>query len=220
MSFLKPPCIEGSGTGASETRPVAAFNSVNLETEAEVTIVQGTPQNLEVSADDNILPLITTEVSNETLTIAETSCYTTSLGVKVAATIPTIDAIKVGTSGSVTGSNLSLQNPSVSTSSSGSINLSDITASAVTAKVSGSGDITLTGTADSISINISSSGNITADECTTGAGTVTVSASGDARVYATDTLHVTISGSGNVYYRGNPTVQQNISGSCKLIHID
>ena len=218
MSIFGPPCLEGSGNQTTDTRNVGPFNSITVETAADLTVTQGSPQNLEVTADDNIQPIITTEVSNDVLVIAETECYTGRDGVQVAATIPTVNTLKTTSSGNITGSGLSLQNPELETTASGKITLTDITATAVTVNVSASGGTTVTGTASSLTAKTSASGNITADACAVQTADVTTSGSGNIKVNATDTLKVTISGSGNVYYTGSPTIEQHITGSGKLIH--
>lgn len=219
MSILRPPCLEGSGTEASVERDVAPFTAVSLETEATVTLQQGSEQSVEITSDDNILPIITTEVSGGTLTIAETECYSTRLGVAVAITLPTLDGITVSSSGKVQGTGMSLSSASLKVSASGSITLDDVTAESLDVRLSASGSIEVSGTSGSMTVDSSASGGVTADSCEANSADVTVSGSGNVRVFATDTLKATITASGNIYYRGTPTIQENISGSGKLIQI-
>lgn len=220
MSFIKPPCVEGSGSGVSQQRNVVSFNSITLDTEATVTVAEGENQSLEITAQENILPIITTEVSNGTLTVAETECFSTTVGVTLDATVPALQKIAVESSGHVNGSGLSNPVMNISVSASGGINLSDITVTTANVHVSSSGSVELTGTASTLNIGLSASGDVTADNCTAETCTVNVSGSGNVRVNVTGNLNATISSSGNIYYSGNPTIEKNITGSGKLIPID
>lgn len=220
MSFIKPPCVEGSGTGVSQQRDVASFNSITLDTEATITITQGASESLEITAQENILPIITTEVSNSTLTVAETECFSTTVGVTLNTTVPALQGVTVASSGHVNGSGLSLPEIAINVSASGGVSLTDIAATTANVHISSSGNVELTGTADTLNINLSASGDATADDCTAETCTVKVSGSGDVRVNVTGNLNATISSSGNIYYRGNPTIEKNITGSGKLIPID
>src|SRR5438874_537424 len=61
--------VQGSGTRASETRQVDPFSAVDSVGAEDVTITIGAQQSITVEADDNILPLIETKVSNGRLRI-------------------------------------------------------------------------------------------------------------------------------------------------------
>ena len=220
MSFIKPPCTEGSGTAVSQQRNVDAFNSIALDVEATVTVAQGQSQSLEVTAQENLLPIITTSVSDEVLTIAETECFSTTVGVTAHATISAWKGITVASSGQVNGSGISFSTADITVTASGGVNLQDISAGTANVRLSSSGNIQLAGSATTLNVNLSASGDVTADECESETCTVTVSGSGDVRVYVTGNLNATISGSGNIYYRGNPTIEQHITGSGKLIPIE
>ena len=62
--------IEGSGDVVTETRAVSGFDRVILGGIGELTLIQGEEESLEIEAEDNILPQITTEVRDGTLTIS------------------------------------------------------------------------------------------------------------------------------------------------------
>ena len=59
----------GSGTIETETRQLPALEAVFVEYPAEVTIRQGDAQSLTITADDNLLPQLLTEVRDGKLTI-------------------------------------------------------------------------------------------------------------------------------------------------------
>ena len=59
----------GSGQLASESRPVTGFTKVELSGTGELTIEKTGTESLAISAEDNLLPLLTSEVSGDTLVL-------------------------------------------------------------------------------------------------------------------------------------------------------
>ena len=59
----------GSGTAKTETRNASGFTSVTFSGIGTLNIKQTGVESLTVSADDNVLPLLTSTVSNGTLTL-------------------------------------------------------------------------------------------------------------------------------------------------------
>src|SRR5688500_9858117 len=62
--------IHGSGVAKTETRDVAEFTRIEATGSPNVTVTIGDKQSLTIEADDNILPLLTTEVKDGKLVIA------------------------------------------------------------------------------------------------------------------------------------------------------
>lgn len=63
------PTIAGSGVTKVETREVAAFHGVDVSSAFEATIAIGTNQSVTLSVDDNLLPLVETEVKDGRLSV-------------------------------------------------------------------------------------------------------------------------------------------------------
>src|SRR5258705_10697028 len=59
--------ITGSGNVTRVDRPVSGFAAVALEGSGEVVITQGASEGLTIEAEDNLLPLITSEVKDGVL---------------------------------------------------------------------------------------------------------------------------------------------------------
>jgi hypothetical protein len=189
----------GSGQLATETRPVSGFTKVELSGTGELTIEKTGTESLTISAEENILPQLTSEVSGDTLI----------LGTKPNARIVTTKPITY----SLTVKDLT----GLALSGSGSIRIPNLTTAALSIKISGSGTITANGTANDQDLEISGSGRYLADGLTSKTVKARISGSGAASVAATDVIDVEISGSGSLTYSGNPQVTQEISGSGKLI---
>ena len=61
--------IQGSGILATESRDVAGFSRVTLHGVGHLIVEQGGAEALTITADDNILPLVTAEVFGEELVL-------------------------------------------------------------------------------------------------------------------------------------------------------
>ena len=59
--------VSGSGQVKSETRQVSGFTGIELSGNGEVTIEQGDTESLTIEADDNVLPVLTSEVEDSVL---------------------------------------------------------------------------------------------------------------------------------------------------------
>src|SRR5512136_2425412 len=61
--------VRGSGKVVSETRPVSGFTSVSVTCAGEVQITQGNADALVIEAEDNVLPLLVSEVHGSQLVL-------------------------------------------------------------------------------------------------------------------------------------------------------
>ncbi|HVY49735.1 MAG TPA: DUF2807 domain-containing protein, partial [Minicystis sp.] len=59
----------GSGHAKTETRSVAAFHAVDLSGSLEAEVKVGAPQKVEITGDDNLVPLVTTSVEGGKLSV-------------------------------------------------------------------------------------------------------------------------------------------------------
>lgn len=193
------PATRGSGQLATETRQVSGFTKVELTGAGELTIELTGTESLTISAEDNLLPELTSEVAGDTLVLGEKP------NTRVVTTKPITYSL---TMKDLTG---------LAVSGSGSINVPKLTAAALSTKISGSGTITVNGTVNDQDLAISGSGRYQAEQLTSESVKADISGSGNANVLATEELDVKINGSGSLTYSGNPQVTQEISGSGKLI---
>jgi hypothetical protein len=190
---------QGSGQLATESRQVSGFTKVELAGFGELTIEQTGTESLTISAEDNLLPRLTSEVSGDTLVLGEEPNTTirTTKPITYSLTVKELTGLAI--------------------SGSGNISVPKLTATALSTKISGSGTITVNGTAVDQDLEISGSGRYQAEQLTSKTVKAQISGSGTANALATDMLDVKISGSGSLTYTGNPQVTQEISGSGKLI---
>jgi len=186
--------VPGSGHAATETRAVGEFSRVELSGAADVETSIGPVQSVEVTLDDNLLPLIETKVDSGTLRINSTKNYNTSLGLKVKIVAPSFEGFTV----------------------SGAANLHAVGLAGKTfsLNISGAGNADLQGSVDALEVHVSGAAKIRTFGLTAKQVKIDLSGAGNAQVTATESLDATVSGAGYVQYRGHPTkVTQNVSGA-------
>ena len=189
----------GSGTVASESRAVSGFHAVEISGAGELSIEQTGTESLTISAEQDILPRLTSEVSDGTLKLGTKRLAFLRATKPIRYTLTVKDLTQIAISGS------------------GTVRVSKLKTPSLRVDISGSGKVTAAGTADAQELDISGSGTYEAAELTGKTAKIRVSGSGNATVNVTDALDVRISGSGSVTYSGNPQVSQEVSGSGKLI---
>ena len=150
----------GSGQVATESRPVNGFSKVELSGTGELTIEKTGTESLSISAEDNLLPRLTSEVSGGTLTLG------TEPNTSIVPTQPITYSLTVK---DLTG---------LAVSGSGNIQVANLTTAALSIKISGSGTITAGGTADDQDLEISGSGHYRAEQLTSKTVKAAISGSG------------------------------------------
>src|SRR3954471_19334485 len=80
--------IAGSGNRKTEKRELKSFNAIESSGAYEVSITCQKPVSFEIEADDNILPLIKTEVRDGILYITSDQEYHTSKSPNLRITLP------------------------------------------------------------------------------------------------------------------------------------
>jgi hypothetical protein len=188
------PMIYGSGKMKTEVRPVGKFDSVRVSVPANVLIERTGAEGLSLTADDNLLPILESEVSDGTLQLSVAK-GTSFAGRTPIIRITVADLRKLDVEGS------------------GAVKASKLDGSALSLTVSGSGNIRLAGTSDNLAVVVDGSGSVAAAELQSKRAKVVVRGSGEATVNARDELDATIMGSGSVDYLGSPKLASSVFGS-------
>jgi Putative auto-transporter adhesin, head GIN domain len=192
-----PPVTEaiGSGNVVSEPRPVAGVNLVRLRGSGNLVVEQTGAESLTIEAEDNILPLLRSDVENGVLILGLRP------GVGIVTHQPIVFKLTVK------------QLTGLDASGSGSIVVTGIDTDRFGLEGSGSIEVEVAGRAQEQDVSISGSGRYNGEALTSRSARVTVSGSADVVVNASDALDVQVSGSGNVRYVGNPSITEKVSGS-------
>ncbi|WP_317896761.1 head GIN domain-containing protein [Aurantibacillus circumpalustris] len=214
--------IMGKGDNITETKDIGEFDRVHLSIDADVFYTQDSVYKVEVSAQSNILAVLSTEVKSGVLTFDFKRNVWDHEKIKITVHSPRINEINISGSGNVTTQNAITTNDlELSISGSGSVYIASLNAVSLKADISGSGDVTIySGSLISQNLSLSGFGKIDAENIMAKICTADISGSGDITVNVSDNLNATISGSGNISYKGNPTLEVDISGSGKLVKIN
>jgi Putative auto-transporter adhesin, head GIN domain len=188
--------VTGSGPTTVEARSVDPFTGVEVSNGIGLTLHAGAAQSVEVSAETNILPLITTTVEGGVLKIRSTGSFTTSVGVSVTVSVPELAVLSVsgGSHAQVDG----------------------LTGSQLSIDVSGGAVLVATGRA--MDVTLSSSGGARADLAALAAKTTSVDLSGGATAALNVSDQVTGSASGGAVATvvGGAKVNVQTSGGARV----
>jgi Putative auto-transporter adhesin, head GIN domain len=214
-SMIPQACIDGSGRIITEDRSVPVFQSVTLNIPAVITVTQGVPEGVQVTADDNVIPLIRTTVRNGELSIGYTQpCVRPTSVVQLHVTSADISGLSILGTGDI-GNDGVITGGALTTAITGNGNMDLIVeVSSLKSSITGLGTVKLAGKADDLTLSMPGAGTIDASKLSAARVTVEILGSGNARVDVTESLTVKITGSGSVLYSGNPSsIEQSITGS-------
>jgi len=204
-----------SGIVRTESRTVPAFTAIVIEGAGNVTLSQASAQSLSVETDDNLLPLVKTEVRAGVLYLGFKQgvkpAHLSQLEFQI--TVPELTAVKISGSGNLHAASLiRAQALTLEISGSGGI-YSELDVGRLAVTISGSGGMTAEGKARQLSVLISGSGSVQAHDLVSATAEVSVNGSGEAVINAQRTISINVSGSGRVAYGGGAEATIRKSGS-------
>lgn len=208
--------IKGNGKIITEKRSTANYDQIRVGGFFDVELVSGKEGAITIVGEENILPLVKTEVENGVLLIYTEKNKSINTSKKLLITVPfeSISDVSLGGSGSITTkSTIKTTKFSVKLSGSGDINLTlDVNDAEV--NISGSGDVNLKGKATNYDGKLSGSGDLNTYELNAENANAVISGSGNIQLFCSNNLIARISGSGSINYKGNPkTIDTKVSGS-------
>ena len=184
--------VRGSGNRQREERKVASFTSIVTDGAFDITVVSQKQYALEIEGDDNVLPMIGTDVSGNVLHIKNRSSYSVSQPIKITISVPNLEA--------------------VSSNGAGRIKITDLKNDRFELDVNGAPAVEASGETKLLKIKANGAGNI--DTRRLRATSADVNSNGVAQIdlYAREHLDVVVSGPSNVTYEGDPVVNKTING--------
>lgn len=185
--------VKGSGKRASVTRELGDFHRVDVRGSVDVAWSPGKQSQANVTADDNLLDLIVTEIDGDTLIVRTEGSYSSKVHQSVVLTGRTLDGVEIH--------------------GSGDLSAAGIDADTFDIEIRGSGDVEVAGRVEQLSVEVRGSGDVEAADLHASRADIEVSGSGDVAVHATESANVDIRGSGDVEVTGGAEVDQNIRGS-------
>ena len=186
--------VRGSGNVKTESRLVSDFNKVEVSGSAKLIVAQGETESLSVTADDNLLQYVSSEVTDSKLMLGSIGVMSMSPTAPITYNLTVKRLNAIGASGDIT------------------VEAKGIQTDSLVIAVSGSGDISISGESPEQKIAISGSADYKAEDFHTKDTTIAISGSGKVVVAVSNRLDVKVSGAGDVRYVGKPEVTKEISG--------
>ena len=208
--------INLSGKTKTEDRAVSGFDKVQLDGIGDLSITLGDTESLVIEADENLMPLIITEVRGNTLIIRieeNVNLVNMISDVKYTLTAKSLNSIELGGLGNINIGPLQTDSMTANLDGSGMITLNQLTANRLDANLNGLGSLTIKGgKVTEQKVDLSGAGAYLAGDLESETASVTLSGLGNATVWVTGSLDAELTGAGSLEYYGNPQVTQNDTG--------
>jgi putative autotransporter adhesin-like protein len=190
--------VKGSGVIKTEKKSLAPFASLEVSCQGSIQVHAQKQEGLEISGDDNIIPLITTEVNNGTLYIRSSKEYNPrdKLEIIVSAT----DLKRLVFSGA------------------GEANLSNVKNDRMEIALTGAGSLTASGETKEADITLSGAGSVDAKNLHAINAKVNSTGIGNVEIYVTGQLDAKTSGVGEINYYGSPKSVNRQAGGLGAIN--
>jgi hypothetical protein len=189
--------VQGSGVLASERVDVSGFKGVDVGGVFQVEMTARQDYSVEVSADDNILPLVKVYVSDGVLKIATEGRFSNSNPIRVRVSAPDIESIEA--------------------SGASKVNVSNLKNSSLKIDTSGASRVSVAGETSNLTIDVSGASSVDAEALKAGNADVDASGASCVKVLALNRLMSEASGASRITYTGNPaSVEKKSSGAGKI----
>jgi hypothetical protein len=206
--------VVGSGNVTSEPRDVGNFDEVTLSGVGQLHITQTGSESLTIEAEDNILPLLTSEVIGRRLKLSTEpgSHFSPKKPIRYILTVKDLTAIRISGAGNAEIPSLGTPSLHLEISGAGNMTVTGLAAERVEVTLSGAGSLTCAGEALNEEVHISGAGSYHGEDLASVTARVGISGTGSAYVRASEQLDARVSGVGSIVYSGNPVVRKSVSG--------
>ncbi|WP_066830390.1 head GIN domain-containing protein [Rufibacter ruber] len=216
LQVAQAQTVNGNGKIQTQTRSVGSFTGLAVSGGFEIVLTQGATESLKLEADENILPLIETEVENGVLTIRtkanrvrnakKLKAYVTVQNLK---SLELAGGIKLTSTNTITGSALRME-------MAGGINVEmALQVKELQADVAGGTSVTLSGRADKVDLDMAGASSLKAADLKTNYFSIDAAGVSHAEVNVAKELNVDGAGIVSVDYKGSPKVKHTGMGKVR-----
>jgi hypothetical protein len=213
--------IRGRGGIITEERALPFFHGVNIRIPSIVRLHQSQDARIVVTAESNILPLLTAGVNDDNILWIELPPGRYRLRrVNIDVYTPEITSLRGESSTEINISEGSSPQLNISISGRGDVNAENFIVQDMRVRIQGSARLNVSAT-DSLDVRIQGSGNVNALNVPVENVSVSVQGSGTVRTWVTNSLRGSFQGSGTIHYRGDPPIIEGATfGSGRIRRID
>ncbi|HEY6176015.1 MAG TPA: head GIN domain-containing protein [Kofleriaceae bacterium] len=189
--------VAGSGTPKTELRPVTGFTAITVSGAIAVDIGTAGEPRVEIAGDDNLVPLITTEVTGSRLVIRNQKEIRPKVPLVIRIAAPQITELAVSGASSAV--------------------LHDVHADNLKLELDGASKLRADGAVHQLTLEAGGASDADLDQLAVERATVTVSGSSEAEVAVSKALDARAQGASSLTYRGDPPeLKQDASGASKI----
>jgi hypothetical protein len=186
--------IRGSGIIKTESREVTTFSSIFFKSVGKLKIQQTGKESLTIIAEDNILPILESRVSGQTLYInnINSSSIDPTQPIEFLVEIKSLERLDIN--------------------GVGSIEVKDIQGKHLSVSLDGVGSIAIAGNVDVLDLSLSGVGSFNGEDLKVKQAKVRNKGVGSAVVNVSEQLDASILGLGSIEYIGSPQVTESVKG--------
>jgi len=185
-------CVQGQGPVTSETREVGAFSRIEASAGIRVVVRIGPSEAVEVTAQENLLPVIATDLRGDTLSIESSEDFTTLEPVTVTVVVPALDGI---------------------TLSGGSKAVIDgLDAESLELRIRGGAQVTAAGSVGSVALHADGGATASLEDLSVRVATVSMDGGATATLTASDDVTGTAAGGSRLTVLGDAVLSVEESG--------
>jgi len=189
--------ILGSGNTKKVAMDFSQFNIVNIDGGFVVKFQKSSQESsIEITADDNIIPLISTELKKQILSIGVKKSFSTENPIHLLIKSPKLSEMKIA--GAV------------------STNFHGLKERSLKLFTNGSGDIIADGEVSTLILEANGAGNVNLKELLSENVTININGSGNVVTSVKRNLNINVVGVGEITYFGNPLVNKTVVGIANI----
>lgn len=214
--------ISGDGKISTDSRNLGGFTTVAVSGKYQVQIVAGKVPAVQITADENLLSSISTDIQNRVLSIHGPQQVSLKPSQDIVVKVIATNLSGIDTSGNtqVSVERLNGQDLNIDMSGTSTVDVSKVSGDNLIAVLSGDGQLKVVGQIKNLQITSSGNNVIEAKNLISQQAQLDLSGTSQASVAAQQTLMIKASGDTKVTYYGNPKkVTQDISGQANITHI-
>ncbi len=211
--------LKGSGNLKTETRKVADFHALKAGGALHVNLTVGPATSFKIEGEDNILPLIKSEVKDGQLEIYAEGRFNAYKEITVTITTPKIDALDVSGASELDATGIDAVKLTVDFSGASHVKL-DGHANSITGELSGASELKAKGSIDNVELDLSGASGADLLKAPGKKAKVTLSGASTMKVIALDGIEADLSGASNLSYKASQNVHVDKSGASNAEKID
>jgi hypothetical protein len=204
----------------TEERSVAGIDELELSGVGTLTLIQGETESLLITADEAILPQLTSEVTNGRLVIDAQGSFSTDGPVTYELTVRNLSAILLDGSVAVEGEAFAAELLTLVLDGSSTMAIGELTAGTLGVAIDGAAEVALAGTAEFQNVELDGTATYLAEGLASRQVAIAAGGASGAILQVSELLLAEVEGSATVEYRGDPTGEADVSGAGSLVPLD